>query len=296
MIFKLLKSKPIFSVAQSIAPSHVDWCGESPFLNEFVRLYGADLPKRERNQLQAGPCIFPDEAREVYAALVSQNIDGLAFGFVEARISEERFRLVSREEMTPERRTIFRILRDFCAVVRAFSQRGPGDYRFSEAAMVQVFSDHGALLKSQGDLDFWRRVFKDSFAMEVPESVRRAGIRYLTDPECWESNETKNVSSLQGTEKVARNWAHPLSFEVEDTFVAQCLAAKQKERADYCEGVLKSLSPEFQALFSEAEFTVDVFDAAFAPEASPELRGKLILDYLRICEAAKRHEPESREA
>lgn len=115
MIFKLLKSKPIFSVAQRIAPSHVDWCGESPFLNEFVRLYGADLPKRERNQLQAGPCIFPDEAREVYAALVAQNIDGLAFGFVEARISEERFRLVSREEMTPERRTIFRILRDFCA-------------------------------------------------------------------------------------------------------------------------------------------------------------------------------------
>lgn len=287
MIFKLLKSKPIFSVAQRIAPSHLDWCGESPFLSKFVDRYAADLPKPDGNRLVGGPCAFPDEAREVYVDLVAQNIDGLAFGFVEARICEERFRRAPREETTPERRTISRILRDYCAVVRAFSQRGPGDYRFSEAAMVQVFSDHGALLKSQGDLDFWRRVFKDSFANEVPTSVRRAGIRYLTDPECWEGNETKNVSSLQGAEKTARNWAHLLSFEVEDTFVAQCLAAKQKERAEYCEGVLKSLSPEFQALFSEVEFTVDVFDAAFEPEASRELRGTLILDYLRICDAAK---------
>jgi hypothetical protein len=155
-----------------------------------------------------------------------------------------------------------------------------------EKDMVQVFAEHASIVADGKDIYLWNRVFNDSFAAGVPKSVQRAGARFLREAKYWHGIETLRTPELKNMGTGAAQWARFLEVAEDQTCVAQAIAAKHKERADYCEGVLKSLSPEFPALFAEATFTVDVFDAAFTPEATPALRGTLILDHLRICRAA----------
>ncbi|WP_412554252.1 hypothetical protein [Shimia sp. MIT1388] len=256
-------------------------------LTELARIYGRDSAAWGNDKTHWNGQVVNKGLLGAFEMLVERQAGGLAIGFIEAKIALGRISTIKPFEQPRPMMQFGGFANQFVTLLKGHSQKGSGGYETSEKDMVQVFAEPASIVADGKDIYLWSRVFNDSFAAGVPKSVRGAGVRFLRDAKYWQEVDTLHKSELENIDKGAAQWARFLELAEDQTYVAQVIAAQRKERADYCEGVLKSLSPEFQALISEAKFTEDVFDAAFAPEASREFRGTLLLDYLRICDAAQ---------
>lgn len=286
MMFKLLKSKPSFSRAKFSPLTCSEWQGASLMFTELARTYGRESAAWGNDRTHWNGQVVNKGLLGAFEMLVERQVAGLTIGFIEAKIALGRISIIKPFEQPRPMMQFSGFANQFVTLLKGHSQKGSGGYETSEKDMVQVFAEHASIVADGKDIYLWSRVFNDSFAAGVPKSVQRAGARFLRDAKSWQGVETPRKSELENMDTGAAQWARFLEVAEDQTYVAQVISTKRKERADYCDGVFASLSPEFQALFSEAKFTEDVFDAAFAPEASPELRGTLILDYLRICDAA----------
>ncbi|MGR3637350.1 MAG: hypothetical protein ACU0BK_15700 [Shimia sp.] len=253
---------------------------------ELARTYGRESAAWGNDRTHWNGQVVNKGLLGAFEMLVERQVAGLTIGFIEAKIALGRISIIKPFEQPRPMMQFSGFANQFVTLLKGHSQKGSGGYETSEKDMVQVFAEHASIVADGKDIYLWSRVFNDSFAAGVPKSVQRAGARFLRDAKSWQGVETPRKSELENMDTGAAQWARFLEVAEDQTYVAQVISTKRKERADYCDGVFASLSPEFQALFSEAKFTEDVFDAAFAPEASPELRGTLILDYLRICDAA----------
>ncbi|MFY0660190.1 MAG: hypothetical protein JXR15_06835 [Shimia sp.] len=254
---------------------------------ELARIYGRDSAAWGNDRTHWNGQVVNKGLLGAFEMLVEQQVTGLAIGFIEAKIALARISTIKPFERPRPMLQFSGFANQFVTLLKGHSQKGSGGYETSEKDMVQVFAEPASIVADGKDIYLWSRVFNDSFAAGVPKSVRGAGVRFLRDAKYWQEVDMLRKSELENLDSSAAQWARFLGVAEDQTYVAQVIATKRKERADYCEGVLKSLSPEFQALFSEVEFTVDVFDAAFMSEASRELRGTLIVDFLRICDAAQ---------